>query len=624
VNKLNFKIMFIASKKLNKRIVFVLIAIFAVVAFLTAADGLYNQATDKLAEATNNIIVLPKVPERKFNLGLDLQGGTQLVYEADVSNIPERERSSSLEGVRDVIERRVNATGVSEPLIQVNRTLTGDYRIIAELAGVSDIDEAIEMIGDTPILEFKEQDDEALTVQLDESNTQAQQETLEKANNLLEKALENNSLQNLEEGDLLEAVWINQEEYPVIYEALVNLEDNKVYPELIVDNDSYQIIELLDQRMSGNPFLDNEEQEAEPEYLVNILNISSNFELPALDLDEGWKNTELTGQHLKRAVLQFNPNDGTPEVSLEFNSEGSKLFAEITKRNIGLPVAIFLDGYPISVPTVNEEIPDGKAVISGQFNVQEARLLVQRLNTGALPVPIELIGQQTVGASLGEKSISNSFSAAIYGFLFVALFMLFFYRLPGLISIISLLVYVLAVITIFKVMPVLLALFFILLLIILFILVFSELKIFDGLPSIILFFIVTAFLIFYAINPVTLTLAGLTGFILSIGMAVDANILIFERMKEELRSGKNLSTAIDEGFRRAWPSIRDGNITTILVCFVLMTFGTGLVKGFGATLFIGVSISMFSSIVITRALLRLLNNTKLEKYKWLLGARVKS
>lgn len=624
MNKLNFKIMFIASKKLNKRIVFVLIAIFAVVAFLTAADGLYNQATDKLAEATNNIIVLPKVPERKFNLGLDLQGGTQLVYEADVSNIPERERSSSLEGVRDVIERRVNATGVSEPLIQVNRTLTGDYRIIAELAGVSDIDEAIEMIGDTPILEFKEQDDEALTVQLDESNTQAQQETLEKANNLLEKALENNSLQNLEEGDLLEAVWINQEEYPVIYEALVNLEDNKVYPELIVDNDSYQIIELLDQRMSGNPFLDNEEQEAEPEYLVNILNISSNFELPALDLDEGWKNTELTGQHLKRAVLQFNPNDGTPEVSLEFNSEGSKLFAEITKRNIGLPVAIFLDGYPISVPTVNEEIPDGKAVISGQFNVQEARLLVQRLNTGALPVPIELIGQQTVGASLGEKSISNSFSAAIYGFLFVALFMLFFYRLPGLISIISLLVYVLAVITIFKVMPVLLALFFILLLIILFSLVFSELKIFDGLPSIILFFIVTAFLIFYAINPVTLTLAGLTGFILSIGMAVDANILIFERMKEELRSGKNLSTAIDEGFRRAWPSIRDGNITTILVCFVLMTFGTGLVKGFGATLFIGVSISMFSSIVITRALLRLLNNTKLEKYKWLLGARVKS
>lgn len=616
--------MFIASKKLNKRIVFILIAIFALLAFLTAADGLYNQAVDKLAGATNNIVVLPKVPDRQFNLGLDLQGGTQLVYEADVLNIPERDRSSSLEGVRDVIERRVNATGVSEPLIQVNRTLSGDYRIIAELAGVSDIDEAIAMIGDTPILEFKEQDEEALTVQLDESSLQAEEETLEKANNLLETALENNSLLGLDDDNLAESRWLTEDENPVLYELVSNLEDKQIYPELIQNNEGYQIVELLDERVASNPFLDEENEEGELEYLVNTLNVYSNLELPALDLDEGWKNTELTGQHLKRAVLQFNPNDGSPEVSLEFNSEGAKLFAEITKRNIGLPVAIFLDGYPISVPTVNEEIPDGKAVISGQFNVQEARLLVQRLNTGALPVPIHLVGQQTVGASLGERSINNSFSAALYGFLLVALFMLFFYRLPGLISIVSLVIYVLAVLTIFKVMPIFLALVFILLLIVLFSLVFSELKIFDGLPSIILFFVVSAFLIYYAINPVTLTLAGLTGFILSIGMAVDANILIFERMKEELRSGKNLSTAIDEGFRRAWPSIRDGNITTILVCFVLMTFGTGLVKGFGATLFIGVSISMFSSIVITRALLQVLNNSKLEKYKWLLGLKVKS
>lgn len=616
--------MFIASKKLNKRIVFILIAIFAVIALLTAADRLYNQAVDKLAGATNNIVVLPKVPDRQFNLGLDLQGGTQLVYEADVLNIPERDRSSSLEGVRDVIERRVNATGVSEPLIQVNRTLSGDYRIIAELAGVSDIDEAIAMIGDTPILEFKEQDEEALTVQLDESSLQAEEETLEKANNLLETALENNSLLGLDDDNLAESIWLTEDENPVLYGLVSNLEDKQIYPELIQNNGGYQIIELLEQRIASNPFLDEENTEGELEYLVNVLSVYSNLEMPALDLDEGWKNTELTGQHLKRAVLQFNPNDGSPEVSLEFDSEGSKLFAEITKRNIGLPVAIFLDGYPISVPTVNEEIPDGKAVISGQFNVQEARLLVQRLNTGALPVPINLIGQQTVGASLGERSISNSFSAALYGFLLVALFMLFFYRLPGVISIFSLLIYVLAVLTIFKVMPIFLALVFILLLIVLFSLVFSELKIFDGLPSIILFFVVSAFLIYYAINPVTLTLAGLTGFILSIGMAVDANILIFERMKEELRSGKNLSTAIDEGFRRAWPSIRDGNITTILVCFVLMTFGTGLVKGFGATLFIGVSISMFSSIVITRALLQVLNNSKLEKYKWLLGLKVKS
>ncbi len=617
--------MIIASKKLNKRIVFFLIAIFAVVAFLTAAGGSYNQAVAKLAIVTNNIVVLPSVPDREFNLGLDLQGGTQLVYEADVSNIPERDRTSSLEGVRDVIERRVNATGVSEPLIQVNRTLSGDYRIIAELAGISDIDEAIAMIGDTPILEFKEQDEEALSIELEKSSLQAQEEALAKASNLLDLALENNSLLGLDDGDLTESIWITKEDDLLVYDLVAGLENKQIYPELVVNNGKYQIVELLDERLASNPFLDdNETEEGEPEYLVNILNVYNNLEMPVLDPNEGWKNTELTGQFLKRAVLQFNPNDGSPEVSLEFNSEGAKLFAEITKRNVGLPVAIFLDGYPISVPTVNEEIPDGKAVISGQFNVSEARLLVQRLNTGALPVPINLIGQQTVGASLGEKSIDNSFTAILYGFLLVALFMLFFYRLPGLISVISLLVYVLAVLTIFKVMPILLALFFILLLVALFTLVFSELKIFDGLPSIILFFVVTAFLIYYAINPVTLTLAGLTGFILSIGMAVDANILIFERMKEELRSGKNLSTAIDEGFRRAWPSIRDGNITTILVCFALMTFGTGLVKGFGATLFIGVSISMFSSIVITRALLQVLNIPKLEKYKWLLGFKVKS
>lgn len=615
--------MFIASKKSNKKIVITLIFIFAFVAFITAADGLYNQGADRLAKATNNIIVLPKAPDRQFNLGLDLKGGTQLVYEADVSNILERDRSSSLEGVRDVIERRVNATGVSEPLIQVNRTLSGEYRIIAELAGISDIDEAIAMIGDTPILEFKEQDEEALNISLEESSLSAQEEGLSRANNLLQEALSNNSLLNLEDGELEQEIWISQTNNPIIYNIVSQLENVGIHPEVIVNNGTYQIVELLDQRMASNPFLDDDFNE-DKEYKVNILNIYGSIELPSLSLDEGWKNTELTGQHVRRAVLQFNPNDGSPEVSLEFNSEGARLFAEITKRNIGLPVAIFLDNYPISIPTVNEEIPDGKAVISGQFNVQEARLLVQRLNTGALPVPIKLIGQQTVGASLGEKSINNSFTAAIYGFLFVALFMLAFYRLPGLISIISLLIYVLAVLTIFKIMPILLALFFVLLLIILFSLVFNELKIFDGLPSMVLFFIVISFLIYYAINPVTLTLAGLTGFILSIGMAVDANILIFERMKEELRSGKSLSTAIDEGFRRAWPSIRDGNITTILVCFVLMTFGTGLVKGFGATLFIGVSISMFSSIVITRALLQILNRPSLEKYKWLMGSKVKS
>jgi protein-export membrane protein SecD len=613
---------FFNAKNRSKWIILLLI-LFTLIAFLTAADNLYNQGADYLDKNTNGIIVLPKAPNRSFSLGLDLQGGTQLVYEADVSGIAEGDRSSSLEGVRDVIERRVNATGVSEPIIQVNRTLAGDYRIIAELAGIKDINEAIRIIGETPILEFKEQDEELIEEEFSQAVSEAEEKTKSLASQALEKSLAEESLLTIsqefeESAELKETEWINNLDNPVIFSTVDSLDNNQIYPELIFDEGAYIIVELLDSRL-----IENEEGEEVQEYLINSLSFLVNFVMPEIDEEAGWKSTALTGQQLKRSTLQFNPNDGRPEVVLEFDNEGKELFAEITKRNIGSPVAIFLDGFPISVPTVNEEIPDGRAVISGQFNIEDARLLVQRLNTGALPVPINLIGQQTVGSSLGEKSINSSLIAGLIGFLFVALFMLIYYRLPGLVAVISLAVYVLAVMTIFKAMPILLASLFILLLIILFSSIFSELNIFDGLVSLILFFIITVFLVFYAINPVTLTLAGITGFILSIGMAVDANILIFERMKEELKEGKSLSTAIDEGFRRAWPSIRDGNITTILTCFALMTFGTGLVKGFGATLFIGVSISMFSSIVITRILLRFVKGAWLEKRPWLLGVKKK-
>ncbi len=610
-----------------------LLVFFIGLAFITAADNIYNQLAKNLANTTNNVVVLPKVTERPFMLGLDLQGGTQLVYEADVSAIIDGERSSALEGVRDIIERRVDATGVSEPMIQVNRTLAGDYRIIAELAGIKDVNEAIRIIGETPILEFKEQDDEVIEDEMDKVIDESEKEVLEIANLAKEEILTGKSLNEVYEdfqdnSQLSENYWISEVDKPVLVKEISNLELNGILSDPILNNGNFSFVLLLDKRMAEVD-LGIEAQEGLEissnieEYLITSLDFPIDYVMPEIDPQAGWKNTELTGQHLRRSVLQFNPNDGRPEVVLEFNSEGRELFADITKRNIGRPVAIFLDDYPISVPNVHEEIPDGRAVISGQFDLQEARLLVQRLNTGALPVPIELIGQQTVGASLGEKSINNSLIAALFGFLFVALFMLIYYRLPGLIAIISLSIYILAVLTIFKALPILLALLFILILIILFSIVFSELKIFDGLVSLALFFVITAFLIFYAYNPVTLTLAGITGFILSIGMAVDANILIFERMKEELRSGKSLKNSIDEGFRRAWPSIRDGNITTILVCFALMTFGTGLVKGFGATLFIGVSISMFSSIVITRILLKTIKGSWLEKYSWLLGIKKK-
>ena len=274
-----------------------------------------------LAKATHNVVVLPPTKEIPFVLGLDLQGGTQLTYQADVKNIPDADRASSLEGVRDVIERRVNSTGVSEPVIQVNRSISGDYRVIVELAGIKDANEAIKMIGETPLLEFKE-------------------------------------------------------------------------------------------IASSTP--------------ITINGTSTG----AIDLQQAWVNTELTGKNLKNATLKFNPNDGTPEVALQFDADGSKMFEAITGRNINKQVAIVLDGYTISAPTVSQKIPGGEAVISGKFNVAEAKLLVQRLNTGALPVPITLIGQQTVEASLGQQSIDNSFKAGIVGFFLVALFMILYYRFP--------------------------------------------------------------------------------------------------------------------------------------------------------------------------------------------------
>ncbi|MFA4999943.1 MAG: preprotein translocase subunit SecD [Patescibacteria group bacterium] len=501
------------SYRAKARWILGLIIVFAIVTTLATVGDSYNKFSGVLAEKTNNIVVLPKINPIPFSLGLDLQGGAHLVYQADVSNIPEADRSGALESARDVIERRVNAFGVSEPLVQVNRNASGDYRIIAELAGIKDIDEAIKMIGETPILEFKE-------------------------------AAEQSSEQTLD-------------------------------PE------------------SGE---------------INI------------DLGEEWKNTELTGKYLKRASVQFNPNDSSPEVSLEFNAEGAQLFEDITGRNIGKPVAIFLDGYIISAPTVNDKITGGSAIISGNFNLEEAKLLVKRLNSGALPVPISLVSQKTVEASLGSKSINNSLTAGLIGLLLVSLFMILYYRLPGLLSVFSLAVYGLTVLAIFKALPVWIALIIVLIIIGLIFYIFSELKIFTG-GLALLFALIGLLLFFYAINPITLTLSGIAGFILSIGMAVDANILIFARMREELRAGKSVRQSVDDGFKRAWPSIRDGNISTIITCLILMFFGSSTIQGFGTALFIGIAISLFSSIVITHILLTVVLGRRAEKHTWLLGVR---
>lgn len=617
----------IGLKRHRQRWLFLLLIVFACLGFVLAAGDYYNQGAHWLAKSTNNIIVLPDAPDSKFILGLDLQGGTQLVYQADVSNISDEERTSALEGVRDIIERRVNIAGVSEPVVQVNRTLSGEYRIIAELAGIKDVNEAIRLIGETPLLEFKEQ-----STEIQDSNIETNNEAV-----AYNKQLQTKAEQTLKEitagGDWQALATKSQAEYaagqnftaetqPELAAAFKDSAVNTINPKVVKASSSLIIAKLLEKKEIDNPFKDQAGQAAKiTQFKAQIISFAKQDESPVLNIGENWQNTELSGKNLQRATLQFNQQDASPEVSLEFDSEGAEMFANITERNIGKPVAIFLDGYAISIPTVDERIPDGRAVISGKFNVTEAKLLVQRLNTGALPVPVELIGQQTVGASLGQKSISNSVKAGLIGFLLVAIFMIIFYRLPGVISVASLFVYVFTVLTIFKAVPLWLAILFLLLLVVLFVSIFNHLKIFDGVFSAVLFLIILIFLIYYASQPVTLTLAGITGFILSIGMAVDANVLIFERMKEELRGGKPLAAALDDGFRRAWPSIRDGNITTILTCFVLMSFGTGMIKGFGATLFIGVSISMFSSIVITYILTKLFNGNWLDRHRWLLGVR---
>jgi preprotein translocase subunit SecD len=287
----------------------------------------------------------------------------------------------------------------------------------------------------------------------------------------------------------------------------------------------------------------------------------------------GWKNTQLTGKFLKRASVQFDPNDNTPEVSLEFDSEGSALFEEITEKNVGQPVAIFLDAYIISAPTVNSVITGGKAVISGRFNLEEAKLLAQRLNAGALPVPIELISQKTVGPSLGLVSIKSSLKAGVWGFALVMIFMIIFYRLLGILSVISLAFYGLFILALFKLWP-----------------------------------------------GFTLSLSGLAGFILSVGMAVDANVLIFERFKEERAFGKDPLKATDMAFKRAWPSIRDGNVSTLMTCFILIQFSTSVIKGFALTLSLGILASMFSAIVITKNLMMLMPE-KLLNSKFLTGIK---
>lgn len=383
-----------------------------------------------------------------FKLGLDLNGGTHLVYKADTSKIPAEDINDSMQSLRNVIEARINSLGVSEPIVQTEKTtISGQEvnKLIVELPGVTDIKQAVDTIGQTPVLEFK-----------------------------------------------------------------------KVNP--------------------GAPVLTASSTQA--------------------DFDAQFITTELTGRYLETALVQFDQQTNKPVISLTFNSEGKDVFAAMTKSEIGKPIAIVLDGQVLSAPVVQDEITDGKAIITGDFTVPEARELSRSLKYGALPVPVELVGTQTIGASLGADAITASLNAGFWGFIFVALFLILLYRLPGLIAVVSLALYVIFNLALFKLLG------------------------------------------------VVLTSAGLAAFIISIGMAVDGNILIFERMREEFEKSNSIEEGIKEGFNRAWLSIRDSNLSSIITALILFfTATSALVKGFAFVFFIGVIVSAFTAITVSRTFL---------------------
>jgi len=413
--------------------------------------------------ALSIVIDIPKGPkifgrEIKTHLGLDLQGGTELIYQADLSKSDNK--SKDLTNLMNIFRQRIDRLGVAEPAIQQQ----GSDQVLIQLPGVKDIGQAIATIGQTYELVFM---------------TQATDQTT-----------------------------------------------------------GAQLSDYYDQ----------------------------NYTYPGF-----WQPTDLTGSDLVKSDVTYeNQNQGVgqsqPVVTLSFNNTGKEKFAKITKDNLKKQVAIILDNRIVSAPTVQSEITDGKAIITGQKDIKEAKKLADRLNEGMLPIPAKIIGQQNVGATLGSESVKKSLIAGVIGLILVGLFMIIHYRFPGFIAVIALGIYSLITLALSKTIP------------------------------------------------VTMTLAGIAGFILSIGMAVDANILIFERTREELRSGKDIAAAIEEGFRRAWNSIRDSNFSTIITCIILFYFGTGIIKGFALTLAIGVLVSMFTAITVSRNFLLILSHTSLRRF----------
>ncbi|MEK9132622.1 MAG: protein translocase subunit SecF [Patescibacteria group bacterium] len=703
-----------------------LIVVFALVL------GYYDLPSSYQLDATPNA-----VKDAKVHLGLDLQGGSQLDYKIDLRKVPEKDRKAIVEGVKTVINRRVNALGVSEPNIYTS-TIGDEQHLIVELAGIKDLNEAKKVVGKTIQLEFKEKR---------EKEDPNYKENIRKLGaSILDRILSGKATMEVigqeetqaspEKVRYSEAVWqlrsevIDEKMASAIFDRGI---EGKVIPTLLEGNDGYtykddQLVPLdgyfivkltgkrdasaldakeksLDvshiliayrgaERAPDTVLRSKDEAKQLAEELLGKLQAGASFAKTAQDSSDEpdakktsgslaangpvkvggsyvqpftdaalkltkvgqlsgvtetpfgfhiiraddfsqvkyekiffstqpdpWQSTSLSGAQFQRADVTFDQLL-KPTVSIQFNPEGAKLFEELTARNVNKPLAIFVGGNLISAPNVNERIAGGNAVITGRFTVEEAQALARDLNTGAIPAPVLLSGQYTIGASLGEEALNKSVKAGIIGFILLAAFMIFYYRLPGVIAVLALSLYTTIMFFLIKSeLPLAISLSVAILVFIgiLYKVLRSKEDGWEKFVTFILACFVLFFVTFLLSNAVVLTLAGIAGVVLSIGMAVDANILIFERTKEELRAGRPINNAIDVGFDRAWSSIRDSNFSSLITCGILFYFGTSIIQGFAFNLAAGILVSMFTAITITKTLLGAVMRTRLGEKPWLWG-----
>ena len=542
-----------------------------------------------------------------LSLGLDLQGGSHLVYEAALRDSETGElievTDDQMQSLVRTIERRINSSGLGEPIIQI----LGNDRLLVQLPGIRDPGRAKTLIGETARLEFKHRVIDVDPIPLDQITSSDISSIT--ADDL--RPSDSKLLSELTETELNEeAVYIpslvmdftgiGSEKFQQVVLGLqismaISMDaanKGEMIPPDTLDL-SVSGMEELRYQVSGDQILrigtstryviplpagntemgsaistDTAKQKLGPSPIAN------------LQLKKGYVDEEigLSGDDLENAYPSQHQNSGAPIVNIEFNEKGTKLFGKLTEdiyrkqQETGFrdQIAIILDGQQLIAPVVHTPITAGTAIIQGpDFTIERVKDLSLLLESGRLPIPIELIQERDVDAILGADSLRKSVIAGTVGLLLVLLFMTLYYRIPGLVASVALIIYAMIVLTIFKMIP------------------------------------------------VTLTLSGVAAAILSIGMAVDANILIFERMKDELRAGRTMLSSINIGFNRAWPAIRDGNVSTLITCAILYWFseqlGATIVQGFAVTLAIGVLISMFSAIVVSRTLMRVVALTPISR-----------